>query len=255
MTEKCGWTLPELPEVETVVRTLRPRLTGRTIVAALGWEGPVIGQTIRDVTRFGKYITLHFDNGMLLVHLRMTGKLLFDGARTPYTRAEFVLDEGYLLFDDIRRFGRITWATAYPAQGPDPLEVSFRDFALLFAGRRSRLKSLLLDQRFLRGLGNIYVDEALFRARLHPLTVGESLGRAKLQRLYSAVQELLGEAIARGGSSISDYVDGNGERGSFQDLHRVYQRTGEPCLTCGKAIERMLVAQRGTHFCPRCQRT
>lgn len=246
--------MPELPEVETVVRSLRPRLTGCTITAVQGWEGPVIGQTIRDVTRHGKYIALRFDNGMLLVHLRMTGKLLYDGLRTPYTRVEFTLDRGTLLFDDIRRFGRITWATAYPQQGPDPLEVSFTDFALLFAARRSRLKTLLLDQRFLRGLGNIYVDEALFRARLHPLVPGAALNRARLKGLYVAIQEVLGEAIALGGSSISDYVDGNGERGSFQEFHRVYRRTGQPCGRCGTAIVRTLVAQRGTHFCPRCQR-
>lgn len=250
--------MPELPEVETVVRTLRPSLIGRRILAATGGPklivAPSVGQTIRDVTRHGKYIALHCDTGMLLVHLRMTGKLLYDGARTPYTRAEFVLDEGLLLFDDIRRFGRIHWAAEYPAQGPDPLEVTFPAFAALFAGRRARLKSLLLDQRFLRGLGNIYVDEALFRARLHPLLLGASLTRPKLERLHGAIVEVLSEAIALGGSSISDYVDANGERGSFQHQHRVYRRTSEPCLTCGQPIERILVAQRGTHFCPRCQR-
>jgi formamidopyrimidine-DNA glycosylase len=246
--------MPELPEVETVVRTLRPRLQGRTIVSAVGWAGPAVGQTIREVSRYGKYITLHFDNGMLLVHLRMTGKLLFDGDRTPYTRAEFILDEGILLYDDIRRFGRLTWATEYPAQGPDPLVVTFPDFMALFAGRRMRLKSLLLDQKFLRGLGNIYVDEALFRARLHPLSMGAALSRTKLERLYAAIQDVLRESIAMGGSSVSDYVDGNGDRGRFQDLHRVYRKTGEPCRTCGTPIQRTLVAQRGTHFCPRCQR-
>ena len=250
--------MPELPEVETVVRTLRPRLVGRTIVSATGGPHlhttPAVGQTIRQVTRHGKYITLHFDTGMLLVHLRMTGKLLYDGTRTPYTRAEFVLDQGLLLFDDIRRFGRITWATQFPMQGPDPLEVKFADFAALFAGRRARLKTLLLDQQFLRGLGNIYVDEALFRARLHPLLTGAGLSKARLQRLYGVIQELLGEAIVMGGSSVSDYVDGNGDRGSFQDFHRVYRRTGQPCRACATPIERILVAQRGTHFCPHCQR-
>lgn len=247
-----------MPEVETVVRTLRPRLAGRTILAATGGPKltvePAVGQTIRDVTRHGKYIALHFDTGLLLVHLRMTGKLLYDGARTPYTRAEFVLDQGTLLYDDIRRFGRITWSTEYPAQGPDPLEVSFAGFAALFQRRRVRLKTLLLDQRFLRGLGNIYVDEALFRARLHPLSVAGSLSRAKLERLYTAMREVLTEAIAQGGSSVSDYVDGNGERGRFQRFHRVYRRTGEPCVSCGTPVERIVVGQRGTHFCPRCQR-
>ena len=250
--------MPELPEVETVVRTLRPRLLGRTIISATGGPNletkPAIGQTIRNVTRYGKYIALHFDTGMLLVHLRMTGKLLYDGARTPYTRAEFVLDQGHLLFDDIRRFGRITWATQYPPQGPDPLEVTFSGFAALFARRRARLKTLLLDQQFLRGLGNIYVDEALFRARLHPLLIGAELSKARLQRLYGTIHELLGEAIVLGGSSVSDYVDGNGDRGSFQLFHRVYRRTGQPCRTCATPIERILVAQRGTHFCPHCQR-
>jgi len=250
--------MPELPEVETVVRTLRPRLTGRTIVAATGdpklTPAAVIGQTIREVSRYGKYISLRFDQGLLLVHLRMTGKLLFDGARTPYTRAEFVLDQGTLLYDDIRRFGRITWVQIYPSQGPDPLEVPFPGFANLFAGRRARLKTLLLDQQFLRGLGNIYVDEALFRARLHPLAVCADLSRPKLERLHAAIREVLDEAITLGGSSISDYVDGNGERGTFQNFHRVYRKTGEPCVVCGKAIERIVVTQRGTHFCPRCQR-
>ena len=250
--------MPELPEVETVVRTLRPRLLGRTVLAATGGPKlivePAIGHTIRDVTRHGKYIVLHFDAGLLLVHLRMTGKLLFDGTRTPYTRAEFVLDEGLLLFDDIRRFGRITWSLHLPEQGPDPLEVAFPDFAALFADRRARLKTLLLDQQFLRGLGNIYVDEALFRARLHPRSVGAELSRPRLERLYGAIREVLEEAIFLGGSSISDYVDGNGERGSFQNFHRVYRRTGEPCVVCGKPIERIVVTQRGTHFCPRCQR-
>ena len=248
--------MPELPEVENVVRTLRPRLLGRTIVSATGTGqyAPALGQIIRNVTRHGKYIALQFDSGLLLVHLRMTGKLLFDGARTPYTRAEFVLDQGTLLYDDIRRFGRITWSTAYPPQGPDPLEVSLDAFRALFTARRSRVKPLLLDQQFLRGLGNIYVDEALFRARVHPRSIAESLGRVRLARLHGAIQEVLTEAIALGGSSISDYVDGNGERGRFQDFHRVYRRTGQPCVVCGTPIRRIVVGQRGTHFCARCQR-
>lgn len=246
--------MPEGPEVENVVRTLAPHLTGRRILATQGWQGPVIGKTIRAVRRYGKYIVLHFDDGLLHVHLRMTGKLLFNGERTPYTRAEFALDEGVLLFDDIRRFGRIRWANELPPQGPDPLEISAEEFAAHLADKRSRIKPLLLDQKFLRGLGNIYVDECLFAARIHPATPAHQLTTAKRRELHAAIVAILREAIASGGSSISDYVDADGERGSFQDRHQVYGKAGEPCPRCGKTLERILLAQRGTQFCPRCQR-
>ena len=246
--------MPEGPEVENVVRTLQPHLAGRRILSTLGWQGPVIGKTIRGVRRYGKYIVLDFDDGMLQIHLRMTGKLLFNGRRTPYTRAEFALDEGTLLFDDIRRFGRIRWSTELPAQGPDPLELSATAFAAHVQSRRGRIKPLLLDQKFLRGLGNIYVDESLFAARIHPATPAAGISRPRLHELHTAIVAILEEAIAAGGSSISDYVDGDGQRGSFQNSHQVYGKAGEACPRCSKAIRRILLAQRGTHFCPRCQR-
>ena len=246
--------MPEGPEVENVVRTLAPHLKGRRVIATQGWQGPVVGKTIRNVRRFGKYIVLDFDDGMLHVHLRMTGKLLFNGDRTPYTRAEFTLDEGTLLFDDIRRFGRIRWATELPTQGPDPLELTAAEFAGLLTRRRRRIKPLLLDQKFLRGLGNIYVDESLFAARLHPATEAAKVTRSQAKQLHAAIVAILEEAIAAGGSSISDYVDGDGQRGSFQHRHQVYGQAGEPCPRCSKSIERILLAQRGTHLCTRCQR-
>jgi formamidopyrimidine-DNA glycosylase len=168
------------------------------------------------------------------------------------------LDRGALLYDDPRQFGRIEVADALPARlarlGPEPLEIALSEFAARLKRRKARMKAVLLDQTFLRGLGNIYADEALFRARIHPLSVAARLRRPRVERLYEAIREVLREAIAAGGSSVSDYVDADGRKGFFQFSHRVYQRTGQPCLACQAAIRRVLVAQRGTHFCPCCQR-
>lgn len=238
-----------------MVRSLAPRVRGRRISSALNWDGPAIGQKIRELRRHGKYIVFALERGYLLVHLRMTGKLLWNGARTPYTRAEFWLDDGSVLrYDDIRRFGRITWSETLPPQGPDPLEIEAEDFAARMHERRGRIKPLLLDQKFLRGLGNIYVDEALFRAKIHPRAVAAKLSQARVLTLWSATRELLEEAIALGGSSISDYVDGEGKRGQFQERHQVYGKAGAPCPRCGTPIRRIVLGQRGTHYCPRCQR-
>jgi formamidopyrimidine-DNA glycosylase len=259
--------LPELPEVETIVRSLAPRITGRRVLevhvlAARVMRGApepdLQGHEVREVRRHGKHILLRFDHGVLAIHLGMTGKLLLDGEPTPYLRAEFVLDGCRLLFDDIRQFGRMAWSHALPENvarlGPDPLELSVAEFTGRLRGRAMRVKPLLLDQRFLRGLGNIYVDEALHRAGVHPLMPAEAISKARARRLYEAMQAVLREAIAGGGSSISDYVDTEGRRGAFQESHRVYGRAGEACPACGAAVERIVVAQRGTHFCPRCQR-
>ena len=138
--------------------------------------------------------------------------------------------------------------------GPEPLLVEFDDFWKKFHARKTKVKALLLDQKFLGGVGNIYADEALFRAGIHPLALASKISRQRARRLYDAVREVLSEAIVSRGSSVSDYVDAEGRRGSFQHLHRVYQRHGEPCLECGRPIRRTLVAQRGTHFCAYCQK-
>ncbi len=263
--------VPELPEVETVRRTLAPHVTGRKILAvryfsplAAGGSPDAMaealaGTRILQLQRKGKYLIFHLDAGWMTVHLRMTGKLLVDGARSPWTRAQIELDSGrYLIFEDVRQFGRMLWSADFPADvarlGPDALGLSSDEFLALLRGRRGNLKPLLLNQRVVAGLGNIYVDEALHRARLHPLTNASQLSRKRLLRLHSAVAEVLAEAVAAGGSSISDYLDADGRRGWFQISHRVYGREGEPCLSCGTPIRRIVVSQRGTHYCPSCQR-
>jgi len=264
--------MPELPEVETIRRSLEPHVAGRRILAAeflclrvLRGGDPdemaarLAGRRVIALRRRGKFLLFELEGGLiLLVHLGMTGKLLMGAEPGPHTHAIITLESGALLYDDSRQFGCLELHDSVPARvarlGPEPLEVGFEEFARGLRKRRTRLKALLLDQRFLRGLGNIYADEALFRARIHPFAVAARLGPERARRLYDAIVEVLGEAIAAGGSSISDYVDGNGRRGFFQTRHRVYQRTGEPCVVCGTPIRRTLVAQRGTHYCPRCQR-
>jgi formamidopyrimidine-DNA glycosylase len=258
--------MPELPEVETVVRTLRPRVVGRRILAVRAlsrFVAPkpldgVVGRRILAVERAAKHILLVLDAGFLCIHLGMTGTLRAGGKSGPHTRAVFQLDRGVLVYDDPRQFGRIEYALQIPPRvrrlGPDAHQVSFEEFREKLAARRGRIKPLLLDQRFLGGLGNIYTDEALFRARIHPLAAANRLGRRRALRLHTAIVEVLGEAIELGGSSISDYVDAEGRAGTFQIRHRVYGRTGEPCVVCRTPVRRILVAQRGTHYCPRCQR-
>ena len=253
-----------------MVRTLAPRLTGRRIVEARFYSkhvvkqnfaqlsGHVRGQTVRRVERHGKFIVLELDRGILTVHLGMTGKLLLDGAAGPYTRALFELDEGLLVYDDIRHFGKIQWAKGLPDNvailGPDALSISLDEFRSLLRKRRSMIKPLLMNQSFVRGMGNIYTDEALYQARIHPKAIASRLSPARAARLHKAMIEILAAAIELKGSSVSDYVDAEGRRGSFQLHHQVYGREGEPCTVCGAAIRRIVLGSRGTHFCPRCQR-
>ena len=255
--------MPELPEVETVVRTLVPRLVGRRIVEVRALSRFVVpdsideaaGGVVQTVRRLGKHILIELDNGLLDIHLGMTGSLLFDAEVGPHTRVWFGLDRGILIYDDPRQFGRIRFGGEPPdCLGPDALEVNPGELSRLLAVRHARIKPLLLDQSFLRGLGNIYVDESLFRSRIHPRAIASRLSRARALRLHAAIVEVLTEAIARGGSSISDYVDAEGRAGTFQQLHCVYGKAGLPCPICGAPIRRILVAQRGTHYCPRCQR-
>ncbi len=258
--------MPELPEVETIVRDLAPRLTGRRIagfeviaplVVKTALEG-LAGETIRAVRRHGKTVVLECGRGVLTIHLGMTGKLLSGGLMTAYTRVVFTLDQGELLYEDVRQFGRIHWGERMPERldrlGPDALAISEPDFASRLRSRQSCIKAMLLNQQFLRGLGNIYADEALFRARMHPRAIASSISRPRAKALYRAMREVLAEAIEHRGSSVSDYVDASGARGGFQQLHRVYGRQNQPCTACGAPIRRIVVAQRGTHFCPRCQR-
>jgi formamidopyrimidine-DNA glycosylase len=262
--------VPELPEVETVVRTLAPKLTGRRIVDAHFSSHHVVRQKfselrrhVRDqrvnvVRRHGKFIVLELDRGVLSIHLGMTGKLLLNSSPGPYARAVFTLDEGLLVYDDVRHFGRIEWSPALveraAALGPDALDISLDDFLALLKKRHAGIKPLLLNQSFLRGMGNIYTDEALFEARIHPRAIASSLSKVRATRLHRAMVDILKTAIRLKGSSISDYVDADGEKGSFQLQHQVYGRAGEPCPTCGAPIRRIVVGGRGTHYCPKCQR-
>jgi formamidopyrimidine-DNA glycosylase len=269
--------MPELPEVETIVRVLRdggitPSILGETIREVnLLWERTLaepearlfssllVGQTIREITRRGKFLLFHLDREVLLVHLRMSGDLVVEPADAPlptHHRLVLYFESGRRLsFNDPRKFGRV-WLTPDPQSvlgglGPEPFSADFtpeRLFSMLHE-RRRQLKPVLLDQSFLAGLGNIYSDEALHRARLHPLRTSDSLTQAEAGRLWEAIRAVLEEGIRRNGASI-DWVYRGGD---FQNYFRVYQRTAEPCPVCGTPIERIVVGQRGTHFCPNCQ--
>jgi formamidopyrimidine-DNA glycosylase len=277
-----GADMPELPEVETIARHVRPALVGRRIaglraawVRSLGGARPrsvaraVLGATLASVGRRGKFVVLALERGGvpaggLYVHLRMSGRLHVDPRSAPprpYQRVGLELDDGNeLRFVDVRKFGRFVFAREAAGLvgelGPEPLGTDFTAAWLArgLAARRRRLKPLLLDQTFVAGLGNIYVDESLFRAGLHPLTRSDRISPAGSRRLWRAIQSTLAEAIEREGSSFDAfYVTPEGQPGSYQEEFRVYGRDGEPCRRCGTTIERLVIGQRGTHICPRCQ--
>jgi formamidopyrimidine-DNA glycosylase len=201
---------------------------------------------------------IELDRGLLYVHLGMTGKLLWNGQPGKYTRGYIEFDIGSLVYDDIRQFGRLEFYEESPAildrVGPDALSVDFELFYERLRKRRGHVKAILLNQHFLAGIGNIYADELLFAARVHPRTRINRISRQRAKEIHKHMLEVLTLAISHRGSSISDYVDSRGERGSFQQLHNVYGREGEPCPRCGTTIRRSVIAQRGTHYCPRCQR-
>ena len=264
--------MPELPEVETISRILRTALTGRTILSAdLRWSRTLAapssatfkkiirGQQIISISRRGKFLDLQLSSFHLLMHLRMSGDLLVVlGGYQPATHDRLILqlsEDTSLIFSDPRKFGRI-WLVKDPAGifrdlGPEPLSEEFTSvwlFEALHAHHR-QLKPLLLDQTFLAGLGNIYTDEALHLAKLHPLSSSDSVSRKRAEDLWWAIREVLEEGIRRNGASI-DWVYRGGD---FQNHFRVYGRDGQACPTCGTKIKRITVGQRGTHFCPHCQ--
>jgi formamidopyrimidine-DNA glycosylase len=281
--------MPELPEVETVARDLRPRLVGATIVGArtnwvrtlrsqdpVAFEMGVAGRKILAVGRRAKQLVVDLSgDAALTIHLKMTGQLFVVPAGTtedPYTRLVLELGDGREVhFRDIRKFGKIGLygrdpasgelvedvggAAVFAAIGPEPLAESFTpcDFRLRIRRRKGRLKPLLVDQSFLAGVGNIYADEALWRAKLHPLRPASSLRPPDERRLYDAIREVLSEAVERRGSSIDDYTAPDGD-GSMQERLDVYQRTGEPCPRCGHPVKRIVIGARSTHFCSWCQR-
>ena len=262
--------MPELPEVETVVRSIAPHIAGHTIETAQfssrrvtrgGFEKTaraVTGATIRAVRRHGKQILIDLDRGVLYVHLGMTGKLLWNGTAGKYTRALFELDSGTLLYDDVRQFGRVEFFKTLPKLlervGPDALGIRFDEFYTRLKTRHGAIKPLLLNQSFIGGVGNIYADELLFAARIHPRTRASRISKARARTMHKHLVEVLQLAIHHRGSSISDYVDAAGARGDFQQLHTVYGREGQPCPRCGTTIRRIVLGQRSAHYCPSCQR-
>jgi formamidopyrimidine-DNA glycosylase len=281
--------MPELPEVETVARDLRPRIVGATIVGArCSWArtlrsqtpeafaAAVAGRRVEAVARRAKQIVIDLSGGTALtIHLKMTGQLFVVPAELPvdpYVRLVLELADGReLRFRDIRKFGRVGHygrdpitgelvseaggTGVFAAFGPEPLDPMFtlRDFRRRLRRRKGRLKPLLLDQSFVVGIGNIYADEALWAARLHPLRRATSLRPPDERRLYQTIRSILTEAVDRRGSSIDDYTAPDGD-GSMQEQLRVYQRTGEPCPRCGRPIKRIVIGARSTHLCSRCQR-
>jgi len=216
------------------------------------------GATIQSVRRLGKQIFFDLDRGLLYIHLGMTGKLLWNVTPGKYARVVLTLDQGTLVYDDIRQFGRFEHFLKAPGflarSGPDALSIGFEEFFSRLQRHRGSIKTLLLNQAFIAGVGNIYADESLFAARIHPRAKASRLSRQRALELHRSILAILSLAIDHRGSSISDYVNARGERGAFQQLHCVYGRAGEPCPRCGTTIKRIVLGQRSTHYCPRCQR-
>jgi len=279
--------MPELPEVETIARGLDQRIAGDTIESVWLGEKPeplksppeeiasvLEHSRIAHVRRVGKHIVFDLEgenrNGQKtraqwIVHLGMTGQLRIASAQTgaaKHTHAILKLASGReLRFVDPRRFGRLAVVrvesqdgSGFAAPGDEPLDARIDRFITLFRHRKTPIKSALLNQKLLSGVGNIYADESLFRAKVRPRRRASSLTRAELQKLHAALREVLKEAIKAGGSSVSDYVDAEGRSGFFQLKHRVYGREGQPCFVCKTPIKRVIIAGRSSHYCPHCQK-
>ncbi len=277
--------MPELPEVETVARGLQREVAGRRIESVeLGKidfvddaeeiERELPGRVIRVVERYGKFLLLRLDGGVnrseqpkdaaLLVHLGMTGMLRPRATGEPrekHTHVVLSLDDGReLRYVDARRFGRMAYLDGEKLRaelerfGADPLLMSLQEFSNRVRSRQARIKALLLDQSVLRGVGNIYADESLWKAGIHPASQGKRLKEEQLKKLYAALQGILRRAILMRGSSISDFLDAEGLPGEYQRRHRAYGREGEKCFRCGGKIRRVIVAGRSSFFCGACQR-
>ena len=273
--------MPELPEVEVIRRALVPRVVGRTILEARIVEprltrrrgtpeevtAVVVGRRIRALRRRGKFFLFDLGEDSLIVRLGMTGQLLWWDAKEHFrpdghTHAHLGLSRGGILsYRDVRKFGEIFVMPTHAVDstlgvGVEPLDSMFNSAALaeMCRGSRSRIKALLLDQRRIAGIGNIYADEALFRAGIRPTRRASSLRPEEIRVLRRSIRAVLEAGIRHRGSSISDFRDPCGEPGHFASLHRVYHRHGEPCVVCKTPIRRIVLGQRGTHFCPACQR-
>jgi formamidopyrimidine-DNA glycosylase len=272
--------MPELPEVETIARTLAPAVCGRIVAGVELLYRPLLrtggrkvlddlrGRRALDVRRRGKMLLIELEGGRTLVfHLKMTGQFFFAAEPDPrdkHTRLVMRFEDGKneLRFRDVRKFGFLLCLEGAPEAscdelsclGPEPLEVGPEEFAAILKPRKGRIKSLLLDQTKIAGIGNIYADEMLFDARIHPKTPASSLGKQAVGRLYESMRKILTLAIAEKGSTLQDYRDAEGKAGNFQSFHKVYDRKGEPCVVCGATVRMIRIGGRSSHFCPMCQR-
>jgi formamidopyrimidine-DNA glycosylase len=272
--------MPELPEVETIVRRLQPLLAGQKIQRVQVFHPKILrlsskvfidrltGAIIRKIRRKGKLIVMDLDPGLtLFLHLKMTGQLLFEPDSSFPDRHTHVIfhlfPSGFQLrYRDIRKFGFFDLEDATTSSqsplllnlGPDPFEITPGQLIGMMHSKKKTVKSLLLDQSAISGLGNIYADESLFRAKIHPLTGTGVLSKTRIQILHQTIREVLSQAIREKGSTLRDYRRPDGQPGGFQNFHQVYGRTGKPCPVCGSPIEKIRVAGRGTHLCPFCQK-
>ncbi|WP_308364767.1 MULTISPECIES: bifunctional DNA-formamidopyrimidine glycosylase/DNA-(apurinic or apyrimidinic site) lyase [unclassified Microbulbifer] len=271
--------MPELPEVETTRRGLAPHLEGHRVRSARvrqrqlrwpvdkGFERRISGAKILRLERRAKYLLVHTDRGCAIWHLGMSGSLRLVGpecAAEKHDHIDWQLDSGLVLrYRDPRRFGALLWTGGEPAEhellahlGPEPLSGDFHGDYLFSAsrGRRQAVKALIMDGRIVVGVGNIYASEALFLAGIRPDKAAGSISRARYLRLAEAIKEVLGHAIEQGGTTLRDFIGGDGQPGYFAQQLKVYGRTGQPCPGCGRAIRDLILAQRNTFFCSRCQR-
>lgn len=274
--------MPELPEVETIKRTLQHLVIGKTIEDVTILWGKIIkhpddqlefktmclGQTIQTIERRGKFLKFILDDYVLVSHLRMEGRYMLQEKHEPYDKHTHVVfsftDETELRYMDVRKFGTMHLfpkgkeETCEPLAklGVEPFSKEFTPDVLKEAFQKTTrtIKAALLDQSIVVGLGNIYVDEALFRARIHPTTKASRLSKQKIKKLHDEIILTLQEAVDKGGSTVRTYVNSQGDMGMFQLEHYVYGKKGEPCKVCGTTIEKTVVAQRGTHYCPKCQK-
>lgn len=269
--------MPELPEVETVVVTLRPKAVGKVIAEVIIYRQDIItpidtdlptllrSKSIQSIDRRGKRIIFTLTDGnRFYIHLGMTGRLVSEATDVPLKKHTHLIlrlsgAPEELRFIDPRRFGGVWWlgsnVLADERMGPEPLKLSNKALSELLSKTKRAIKVALLDQTLIAGLGNIYVDEALHAARIHPLTPANSLNDVQIALLNKSIKRVLGKAIRSRGSSLRDYVDADGNRGGFQKLHRVYDRMGERCRSCKReSIARITLGGRSTHYCPACQR-
>jgi len=266
--------MPELPEVETIKRELKQALIGKKITGVIVNNPTVIrepkredfiralrGATIKNILRKAKVLILEFSNGKsLVIHLRMTGQLVYPGDNKK-SRVTFKLSGGKMLdFNDQRLFAQLRllddWRSLKFIQnlGPEPFELSLGQFNNMLASKKTKIKPLLMDQAFISGIGNLYAAESLFKAKIHPGRPAQSLSGKEKEALFKKIQEVLREAIRHGGSSVDDYVRLSGKSGGYARYHKVYARQEKPCFICRTPIKRINLGGRGTYFCPRCQR-